>query len=93
MAIAAVLPLSVEDRAKWTTRLAEAQQAYHDLMSGSAVAAFTDQNGERVSYAKVDAGKLTGYIADMVSLLGTGPAVTPSTSSHPRPMRFVFGGR
>lgn len=74
----------------WTTRLTEARAAYHSLMIGEAVAAFTDQNGERVSYSKTDAGKLAGYISDIVALLGT-PA-TPYTSTAPRPLRFFFGG-
>lgn len=93
MAIAATLPLSVEDRAMWENRLIEAQTAYHDLATGQAVAAFTDQNGERVSYAKADMGKLSSYIADMVALLGSGVAVTPATSTHPRPLRYLFGSR
>lgn len=89
MAIAATQPLSAEDRLMWEARLKEAQTAYHDLMSGQGVAAFTDQNGERVSYSKIDAGRLAAYIADIVALLGQ--PVTVLTSTHPRPMRFVFG--
>lgn len=89
MALAVTLPLSDEDRAVWTSRLAEAQTAYHDLATGQAVAAFTDQNGERISYAKTDKGKLADYINEIVALLGT-PA-TSRTSTHPRPMRFLFG--
>lgn len=92
MALGATLPLSDEDRTMWTARLKEAQTAYHDLATGQAVASFTDQNGERITYAKADMGKLSDYIGDMVALLGTGPAVTPTTSRHPRPMRFLFGG-
>lgn len=87
MAINAKLPLSAEDRAMWEARLAEAQQAFHELATGQAVASFTDQNGERVTYSKGDKW-LPGYIADMVALLGTPP--TPFTSTAPRPMRFVF---
>ncbi|MBY0261353.1 MAG: hypothetical protein K2Q20_03370 [Phycisphaerales bacterium] len=58
-------------------------------MTGQAVAAFTDQNGERVSYSKTDAAKLAAYIADIIALLGT--PVTVATSLAPRPMRFLFG--
>jgi hypothetical protein len=72
----------------WTARLAEAQQAYHDLATGTAVAAFTDQNGERVSYSKANMAALAAYIADIVALLGTPP--TPFTSTAPRPLRFIF---
>lgn len=72
----------------WVARRKEAQQAYHDLATGQAVAAFTDQNGERVQYAKADMGKLASYISDITALLGTPPTV--ATSSAPRPIRFVF---
>lgn len=89
MAIEATLPLSDDDRAMWTERLKEARKAYHAFMVGEAVASFTDQNGERVSYAKVDSGKLASYISDMVALLGT--PVTATTSTAPRPLRYLFG--
>lgn len=85
----AVLPLSDEDRLMWEARLKEAQKAHHELLTGSGVAAFTDQNGERVSFSKVDLKALKQYIADLVALLGTAP--TAVTSTHPRPLRFVFG--
>ncbi len=88
MAIAANLPLSDADRTIWQDRLTEAQSAYHDLATGQAVAAFTDQNGERVSYNRADMGKLSAYIADIVALLGV--PTTPYTATSPRPMRFVF---
>lgn len=88
MALAAKLPLSDADRAIWEARLTEAQTAHHELMTGQMVAAFTDQNGERVTYSKADVGKLAGYIADMVALLGV--PTTPATAVSPRPMRFVF---
>lgn len=89
MAISVTQPLSEEDRTLWADRLKEAQSAYHDLATGQAVAAFTDQNGERVSYSKTDMGKLSGYINEIVALLGTPP--TPYTSTAPRPLRYVFG--
>lgn len=89
MAISAKRPLSAEDRIIWEARLAEAQTAYHDLATGTAVAAFTDQNGERVSYSKAKLSDLSGYINDMIALLGT-PA-TVFTSSAPRPLRYLFG--
>ena len=88
MAIAVTRPLSDEDRTLWSERLKEAQTAYHDLATGQAVASFTDQNGERVTYSKTQMASLSGYIAEIVSLLGT-PA-TPRTSAHPRPLRFLF---
>lgn len=88
MALAVTLPLSAEDRTLWEERLKEAQQAYHDLATGQAVASFTDQNGERVTYSKSDMGKLAGYVSEIVALFS--PAVTPYTSTAPRPLRFLF---
>ena len=72
----------------WEGRLKEAQDAHHELMTGQLVAAFTDQNGERVTYSKTQAKDLAGYIADIVALLGV--PTTPATAVSPRPMRFVF---
>ncbi len=88
MALAVTLPLSEEDRTLWEGRLKEAQAAYHDLATGQAVASFTDQNGERVTYSKADMGKLAGYVNDIVALFA--PAATPFTSTAPRPVRFIF---
>lgn len=73
----------------WEGRLAEAQTAYHDLATGQAVASFTDQNGERVTYSKTDQRLITAYINDLIALLGVPPTV--ATSKAPRPMRFMFG--
>lgn len=46
-------------------KLAEAEQAYHDLIRGAAVRALTDQNGERIEYARADIPLLQSYIADL----------------------------
>lgn len=43
-------------------QLAEAQAAYHQLMTGQAAVSFTDQNGERVEYNRASADKLAAYI-------------------------------
>jgi hypothetical protein len=90
MALPVKTPLSDADRLIWEGRLLEAQTAYHKLMTGEAVAAFTDQNGERASFAKIDAGRLADYIADMIALLGT--PVTVANARVPRPLRYIFGG-
>lgn len=46
-------------------RLAEAEAAYHGLMTGSAVVRFQDQNGESVTYTQASMGRLSGYIANL----------------------------
>ena len=43
-------------------KLAEAEAAYHALMTGQAAVSFTDQNGERVEYRGADAPRLAAYI-------------------------------
>ena len=59
--------------------LAEAETAYHRLLTGTAVAEVTDQNGEKVVYSKADQGKLLRYI-EMLRLVG-----------RPKgPMRAIF---
>ena len=59
--------------------LAEAETAYHRLLTGTAVAEVTDQNGEKVVYSKADQGKLLRYI-EKLRLVG-----------RPKgPMRAIF---
>lgn len=43
-------------------QLAEAQAAYHNLVTGRAVSVFVDQNGERIEYVAASAGRLAQYI-------------------------------
>ena len=51
-------------------KLADAEQAYHDLMLGRAVRVVVDQNGERVEYTAANAARLAAYIADLKRQLG-----------------------
>lgn len=53
-----------------TKRLSDAEEAYHQLMTGTKAAVFVDQNGERVEYAKVDLGRLVAYITELRRQLG-----------------------
>ena len=48
-----------------TDYLADAQAAYHDLLTGKAVVQFRDQNGEVVIYALADKSQLAAYIIDL----------------------------
>ena len=47
------------------TRLAEAEQAQHDLLTGKSVRVFVDQNGERIEYTVANRSALAAYIADL----------------------------
>lgn len=46
-------------------RLAEAEAAYHALMTGQAVVEVTDQSGERVRFTTANASRLSIYIAQL----------------------------
>jgi hypothetical protein len=46
-------------------RLAEAEQAYHDLQMGKAVAEFRDSNGESARYTIASLPRLKAYIEDL----------------------------
>jgi len=53
-------------------RLAEAESAYHDLMTGKAVVEVTDQNGEKVVFHRASASKLAQYIQSLKTQVGSG---------------------
>lgn len=74
------MALSASDTAVYTTRLSEAQDALHKLMTGQTVRVFVDQNGERIEYNAANADRLRAYIFELKQALGkldiTGP-LTP----------------
>jgi hypothetical protein len=60
-------------------KLAEAEQAYHDLQTGKAVRVIVDRNGERVEFTTANAQRLLAYIKELrvalgVSAIQNGPA-------------------
>lgn len=58
--------------------LAEAQAAYHDLMTGQAVVEVRDSTGESVRYSRADASKLRAYIEDLkIEVSGSSRARLP----------------
>ena len=67
-------------------KLAEAEAAYHELVMGTAVAKYIDQNGESVSYTKANLSALAAYIAQLKAEIAA-EGVTP----YRGPLRFVFG--
>lgn len=62
-------------------QLAEAELAYHRLMTGRSVQEVVDQNGERIRYTPASASRLAVYITELKALIG---GVANSTG----PMRF-----
>ena len=67
-------------------RLVEAESAYHDLLLGKGVRAFTDQNGERVEYSAANPARLLAYIADLKSQIAAAAGFGAVTG----PMRSFF---
>lgn len=64
-------------------KLEQAEQDYHDLVTGNKARVFVDQNGERVEYVQANAARLAAYINDLKVQLGI--------STAPRgPMRVWF---
>lgn len=63
--------------------LADAEKAYHALMTGQSVAEFRDQNGELVRYSPANAQRLQGYILSLKMQLGLPTGITA-------PARAIF---
>lgn len=61
--------LTPEEVTLYTARLAEAEQAYHDLRMGKIARTFVDQNGERVEFAAPNADRLRAYIIELKTML------------------------
>lgn len=56
--------------AELETRLAAAENAYHNLMIGHSVAELRDQNGEMVRYTPASVSRLAAYIDQLKIELG-----------------------
>lgn len=69
--------LTPAQRAVLETRLADAEQQYHLLVTGQAAKVFVDQNGERIEYQQGSAIRLSAYIADLKRQLGLGSGMGP----------------
>ena len=69
--------LTPAERALYTTRLAEAETAYHTLVTGGGAKVFVDQNGERIEYQAGSIRGLTSYIAFLRNALGLGSPLGP----------------
>lgn len=73
------LALTTNQRATLTARLAQAEEAYHQLMLGGQAKVYVDQSGERIEYGTTNATKLAAYIADLKRQLGIGCGDGPLT--------------
>lgn len=68
-------------------RLADAEQAQHDLMTGRAVRVLVDQNGERIEYTTANAYRLATYIAELQRRIA---ACSGNRSGVGRPMKIFL---
>lgn len=66
--------------------LSEAEKAYHNLLTGTAVVEVTDQNGERVRFASARRADLYQYIQQLRAMLSVAPTVSPING----PAGFIF---
>lgn len=64
------MSLSPEDTIIYTTRLRQAEQAYHDIRMGIVARVYVDQNGERVEFAATSADRLRSYVLELKVALG-----------------------
>lgn len=64
-------------------KLAEAEQAYHDLVTGNKARVIVDQNGERVEFVTTNKAQLYQYIVSLRAL-----TTTPSPTNTP--LGFLF---
>lgn len=71
-------------------RLAEARQAYHDIMIGGAISRFVDQNGEQIQYTRANSSLLSAYIVRLEAEEGR---CTGARAAYRGPLRFTFGRR
>lgn len=51
-------------------RLVEAENAYHDLVTGRSPRVFVDQNGERIEYNAANRQGLRQYIEELKARIG-----------------------
>lgn len=65
-------------------RLVEAEDAYHQLVTGTSARVFVDQNGERIEYTAANRGALQAYIQQLkIEIAG-------SNLGSNGPLRAVF---
>jgi hypothetical protein len=81
-----MLVLTEAERGIYETRLKQARQARHDIVTGNGVKRFVDQNGETVEYQAANLQKLEDYIAELEGILN--PALRVGRAR--RPLGFIF---
>jgi len=75
------------DLTQIAAKLAEAREAYHNLMTGQQARVVVDQNGERVEYTAANARTLLTYISQLENMMAGGNCTIGAPVT---PMRFLF---
>lgn len=75
-------------------KLTEAQDAYHQLMTGGSVRVFVDQNAERVEYSSANKQNLWSYIISLRALIcqldPSDPVCRCGLGVAQGPARFIY---
>jgi hypothetical protein len=79
--------LSPADALLYTTRLKDAEEAYHQLMTGVSARVVVDQNGQRVEFTAARKTDLYNYIMSLKSALGV---CSPIGGMPGGPATFIF---
>lgn len=82
-----IVILTPEERTMYEGRLADANMAYHSLMTGTQARVVVDQNGERVEFTSANRAALYNYILGLQSILGIVPIAMQVPSG---PAGFIF---
>lgn len=77
------MALTAEETVLYTQRLADAEQALHNLLMGQVARTFVDQNGERVEFTVANRAALRSYIYELKMKLGR------TSGSGPMKFRMV----
>ena len=71
------MALTAEEQVLYTSRLADAENALHLLLTGQQARVVVDSNGERVEFTAANSARLRAYIDELKTALGkktvTGP--------------------
>lgn len=65
-------------------RLVEAEDALHQLLTGTSARVVVDQNGERIEYTAANVGKLRAYVQELKQ------EIAGKTIGSNGPLRAVF---
>lgn len=79
-----------ESTATLQTRLTEAREALHRLMTGAGVVAIGNASGRRVQYSETQASELRRYIADLEAAIDSAGTTGTAAAIRNRPVLVAF---